>query len=169
MSRSMTTRKGWLGLLVSTAVILVTLIGTWALARGPKGNVVNQPSGTQGVIYGTVVLTDGNCQPGMVGDTNRTKCTSRSVSRKVYLYTPPVPRRHFTDTYYAGDRSPALITQSDGNGHYEIRIRSGPHSILVEDDMRQYCNRFSEREACAVTVRPGERVRHDLKIEHITF
>jgi hypothetical protein len=166
----MSLSKGRLRLLAFTVVLLVAVIGTWALARDQKSNVVNKVhSQTQSVIYGTVVLIGGNCQPGVVGDADRTKCTSRSVSRKVYLYTPPVPRRHFTDTLYAGDRSPALIGQSDSDGHYEIRIRPGPYSVLVEDDMRQYCNHFSERQACAVTIRPGQRVRYDLKIEHITF
>ena len=170
MLRSRITGRGGLGVLASIVVLLVAVSGTWALARGQKDNVlIETRPGAQSMIYGTVVQTDGNCQPGVVGDTSSTKCKSRPVSRKVYLYIPPVLRRHFTDTYYAGDRSPALIAQSDGDGHYEIRIGPGPYSILVEDNMRQYCNRFSERQACTVTIRPGERVRYDLKIEHITF
>jgi hypothetical protein len=170
MSLSKITRRGWLGILASTVVLVVAVIGSWTLARGQDGNVVMETnSETHGVIYGTIVLIDGNCQPGVVGDTSRTKCMSRSVSRKVYLYSPPVLRRQFTDTYYGGYRSPTLIGQSDGDGHYEIQIRPGPYSILVEDEMRQYCNRFSDRQACAVTIRPGQRARYDLKIEHITF
>ncbi len=131
--------------------------------------------GTTGVlatgsgIRGKVTLREGNCQPGVVGETRAIPCDVRPVSRRVYIYSPPVRDNELDGAYYRGGRRPKAIVHSDGRGNYAIDLPAGSYSILVEDDGRHYCNSASGGRACAVTIRAGEHLRRDVEIDHGSF
>jgi hypothetical protein len=120
-------------------------------------------------VHGTVTLREGNCQPGVVGETRAIPCDVHPVSRRVYIYSPPVGDNEVDGAYYRGGRDPKAIVHSDGQGNYAIDLPTGSYSIMVEDDGRHYCNSLSRGRACAVTIRAGEHARRDLEIDHGSF
>jgi hypothetical protein len=120
-------------------------------------------------VSGTVTVREGDCQPGVVGEAHRTGCGARPVSRRIYVYSPPIGAAAIASAYYRGGLRPVSVGRSDGRGNYAIELPAGSYSVLVEDGGRHYCNSLAGGRACAVTVRPGKRARHDLEIDHGSF
>jgi hypothetical protein len=120
--------------------------------------------GATSVIEGRVLLVRGNCQPtepGIRGD-----CTATPLKRrKVFVYAPPLVARAFHGTAYQGMRRAVRIMRTDTKGRYRIALTAGAYTVVAADGPRPYCNLFT-RLACALRLKPGQRLHYDIRIDH---
>ncbi|MCX8194291.1 MAG: hypothetical protein N3G19_02945 [Candidatus Pacearchaeota archaeon] len=69
-------------------------------------------------------------------------------------------------------KMPIATITSKANGFYEISLANGIYSILAEDpkvesDTNEYCNSFSNNNACTVTIN-NNKVKFNILIDHAT-
>ena len=149
---------------VKVVAAAIALAGLGTLAGGAAASGRAAATAT---IYGTVLLVEGSCQPASVGGAS--DCRTRPVSRRIFLYAPPLSARKFPERHYTGSRRALFVGRSDARGRYSLRVPAGRYSILVADGANRYCNRFYGPTACLAAPNAGTRVHLDLRIEHATF
>lgn len=161
-----------MALLAVIATVAVAVAGVAWLAA-PEARVfdwiadgrppLRQPTVAQGV-YGHVVLWEGNCMPAM----NPRACRASFVSREVTVRE--LTAASAMDGTHLREGTGLVATARSGtDGFFEVSLPDGAYSLFVEDEGREYCNRFDGRgNVCPVTV-SGDVVRFDLEINHASW
>ncbi len=143
------------GLIVAFLLAMLVTLGIVGSLFGPPGA---RPSG---IIYGQVVLREGNCMPIVVPYL----CSISLVSRTIYIREPAM--REMMEGFYLRVRPPLVAATEARHGFFEISLPVGLYSVFVEDARGEYCNSFTGRGLmCGVLVSQGAAVQYNITINH---
>ncbi len=116
----------------------------------------------KGLLYGKIILYNGNCMPGASG------CKTSSVSRTIYI-REPVLMGAMEATHLKEKNNLVKQIKSDDDGKYKIVLPVGTYSVFVEDGDKEYCNLFGDQgKVCQVVVKNGI-VKYNIEIDHAVW
>lgn len=142
--------------------LLFAYVGAMVLTLGIVVGLFGPPGARpSGIVYGQVVLREGNCMPIV----DPYLCSISLVSRTIYIREPAM--REMMEGSYLRVRPPLIATTEARHGFFEVSLPVGLYSVFVEDAGREYCNSFTGRGLmCGVIVSQGASIQYNFTINH---